>query len=88
MVVRRVHGAQHARALWGPLTSATVMALGVWGVVALLADWSAPLRLVAGVLVGMVLYPAALRLLAPELPAAALSIIRRRRSAGAALETA
>jgi PST family polysaccharide transporter len=90
-LVRRIVGVtirQHAVALWGPLTSAAVMALGVWGVVTLLADWSAPLRLVAGVLVGMVLYPAALRLLAPELPAAALSIIRRRRSAGAALETA
>jgi lipopolysaccharide exporter len=90
-IVRRIIGVtigRHVKALWGPLTAAAVMAVAVWGVVTLLADWSAPLRLVAGVLVGMVLYPAGLRLLAPELPAAALSIIRRRSAGGATLETA
>jgi lipopolysaccharide exporter len=89
-LVRRIIGVtirQHVRALWGPLTAAAVMALAVWGVVILLGAWPTPLRLVAGVLVGMVLYPAALRLLAPELPAAAMAIVRRR-SAGASLESA
>lgn len=89
-LVRRILGVtirRHAAALWAPLTAAAVMAAGVWGLVTLLGGWPTPLRLVAAVLVGVVLYAAGLRLLAPELPAAALSIVRRR-SSGAALETA
>jgi PST family polysaccharide transporter len=89
-LVRRILGVtirRHVAALWAPLTAAAVMAAGVWGLVTLLGGWPTPLRLVAAVLVGVVLYAAGLRLLAPELPAAALSIVRRR-SAGASLETA
>jgi lipopolysaccharide exporter len=90
-LVRRVIGVtirQHVKALWGPITAAAVMALGVWGVVVLVAEWPSALRLVAGVLVGVVLYPAALRLLAPELPATALAIVRRRSAGASTLETA
>jgi lipopolysaccharide exporter len=88
-LVRRILGVTiraHVKALWGPVTAAVIMAGAVWGLVHLVPDWPVAVRLVAAGLVGVVIYAAALRVLAPELPATALSIIRRRRSAAAGPE--
>ena len=89
-LVRHVLGVTvraHAAALWGPLVAAAAMAAAVAALVPLVPGWPVVLRLAAAVAVGAVLYAAALRVLAPELPAAVRSMIRRR-SAGPALEKA
>jgi lipopolysaccharide exporter len=88
-LVRRVLGVTiraHAAALWGPVAAAAAMAVAVHALVWLVPGWPVALRLAAAALVGAVLYAAALRVLAPQLPAAVLSTIRRRRAAAPAPE--
>jgi PST family polysaccharide transporter len=82
-MVRRVLGVtirQHVAALWGPVLAAALMAGAVHGLLLLVPGWPPAVRLLAGFAIGVILYAAALRVLAPSLPAAALTMIRNRRA--------
>ncbi|WP_214407134.1 oligosaccharide flippase family protein [Pseudonocardia lacus] len=82
-VVRRILGVtirQHVAALWGPVLAAALMAGAVYGLLQLVPDWPAAVRLIAGFAIGVILYATALWVLAPSLPAAARTMIRNRRA--------
>lgn len=81
-IVRQVLGVtirQHFVALWGPLASAVIMAVAIWGLGLWLPPWPAAVRLAIEVPVGAVVYLGALRVLAPSLIATLVDLVRRRR---------
>jgi PST family polysaccharide transporter len=78
-IVRRVLGVtirSHAAALWAPLVAASAMAAAVWCASRLLPLTEAGQRLAVLIPLGLVMYTAALRVLAPSLMAAALRQLR------------